>query len=510
MKPILIFILTCLPAISLFSQDWAPFPPGDTLIYDRASTPELDLSVWVEEVTETDDGEEWRLNPHHRLCDTCDFFNYYGVSTLLVNQPFPFGSEIFANTNGSYNLLEEGKRNYLILPKEPPASTWMLDTVNGVNARILDEYHGSIFGKADEFRLIGLSTGDSVLLSKNHGVIFFPEFLTHGERLNLVRIKNRDLGIEILDFWDIYDYQVGDVLFYSYGSGSEMGTNNFATKVEVLNKVKDADTISFEVVLKGKCSYSNPWYNVPQRTTGFTDIYQVWSMVDFHNNFNNPNPGTLVPDYNLTNLIYSFWYYSNPSIGWRQSSSLDSTIFYPVRVTDSEIFYSGNYYSGDIQYFPGFLAKYPDSVHSDLLVQVRDSFGFQLKFEPGLGQTFAYWSGFESGGYFNLVGYIRNQDTVGEIFTEEYLHVNVEDELLSAGISVFPNPSQGPVSIHVSQAALLPSELTIFTLTGKEIYSSHLTNQESIIDAAAFPKGIYLLQLEVPDGRTFRSRLVVR
>lgn len=503
MKPILIFILTCLPAISLFSQDWAPFPPGDTLIYDRTSTPELDLSVWVEEVIETADGEEWKLNPHHRPCDTCDNLLPLWIPALLINQAFPFGSKTIVGTDGSYRLQIGNGRNLLLLPKDPSSSVWILDTVNGVNANLLNQYQGSIWGKTDEFRLIGLSTGDSILLSKNHGAIYFPDSISYGERLELFRIKNRGLGKEVLSFWDIYDFQPGDILCYKYGTGMVGVNYSFESKVTVLSVVRDVNRIVVEVEMRG-IKYHRGFY-IGSNKYGFSGMNDTWTFVNSRYEPINRPPGALqfAPPYG------SFW---SPRIYWEQpGAQTDSSVMAPAMLTDSTLEMMDYYVVANYKDNRGMWGSFmPDSLPTDVAPRVSSVNDFKVIYQKGLGLTYFSFAGFEGGSSLQLVGYIRDQDTVGEIFTEEYLHVDVEDELLAAGISVFPNPSQGPVMIQVSQAALLPSELTIFTLTGKKVYTSRLSQQESIIEVATFPKGIYLMQLQVPDGRTLRSRLVVR
>lgn len=499
MKTISLFLLTSLSVCSVFSQDWAPFPPGDTLIYDRAFTPELDLSVWVEEVIETADGEEWKLNPHHRLCDTCEGPQYYGVPMLEIDQPFPFGRSVKLDTLGHVKFFRGDGTEVLLIPNTIVGGSWVMDSLDIITGTVESEYSDSIFGEADVFKKIFISTGDSMLISQQHGLIYFPDSITHGEQLTLIGIPDRSLGWRPMSFWEVYDFQNGANLYYEMSSAGQGGGHFTEIKVTILGRKVEADSISFSVSIKGRRESSggatNPWYS---SQTGVEIKDHTWVFFKDSLHPLTALPGELVPNSKATlePLILSFL--------WTRPDEVDSIMIAPVLMTDSSAIIKDYFLTSNVYY------SVFDSLPPYLLPRTHTNYDFQSRYERGLGQTYYQYSGPEDRARIELVGYIRNQDTVGKIFTEEYLHVNVEDELLAAGISVFPNPSHGPVSIHVSQAALLPSELTIFTLTGKEIYSSHLTNQESIIDAADLPKGIYLLQLEVPDGRTFPSRLVIR
>lgn len=81
---------------------------------------------------------------------------------------------------------------------------------------------------------------------------------------------------------------------------------------------------------------------------------------------------------------------------------------------------------------------------------------------------------------------------------------NLEEYILDE-IMIYPNPTSGILNIEIENDAILNSE--IFDAMGKSVlHISEITNHT--IDVSGFPKGIYLLKLEL-DNRTHISKFVV-
>lgn len=64
---------------------------------------------------------------------------------------------------------------------------------------------------------------------------------------------------------------------------------------------------------------------------------------------------------------------------------------------------------------------------------------------------------------------------------------------------VFPNPAQNKITVELKEQILA---LSIFDLTGKEIYSQKNISEKIQIDCSAFANGIYYLQLQILKGST--------
>ena len=66
---------------------------------------------------------------------------------------------------------------------------------------------------------------------------------------------------------------------------------------------------------------------------------------------------------------------------------------------------------------------------------------------------------------------------------------------VSNRINLFPNPSNGFINITIENH-LEPVNISIYSQTGKIVYTGQLTDYSSKIDLSSYPKGIYLVRLE--------------
>ncbi|MBK9193094.1 MAG: hypothetical protein IPM77_17235 [Crocinitomicaceae bacterium] len=61
------------------------------------------------------------------------------------------------------------------------SDSWLFNSTLGINATVVDKYETTILGQIDSFKVIELSTLDTILISKNHGVIRYPDFENAGK-----------------------------------------------------------------------------------------------------------------------------------------------------------------------------------------------------------------------------------------------------------------------------------------------------------------------------------------
>lgn len=76
---------------------------------------------------------------------------------------------------------------------------------------------------------------------------------------------------------------------------------------------------------------------------------------------------------------------------------------------------------------------------------------------------------------------------------EFYVTTNGIEEL-DLGISIFPNPSNGEITIALNQDNLNP-DIELFDASGKLIFSRTLTQSESKIQLSSYASGIYALRI---------------
>ncbi len=84
------------------------------------------------------------------------------------------------------------------------------------------------------------------------------------------------------------------------------------------------------------------------------------------------------------------------------------------------------------------------------------------------------------------------------------------EELNAGSFSVYPNPSSGTFNLSASVDMGYESDVTIYDLAGKLVYTGKLTGTEvNVIDLSAQEKGTYILQIIVED-KVYNKTLVIQ
>lgn len=480
------------------SQDWAPVYVGDTTIYRTDSSEFFAHTLWVDSVEQSTDGQIWQFNPSNHLCDTCDLSRYCLNFPLLINQPFPFGNRVIVEDSSRY-LFDQGEQGkILLLPTAAQGTTWLMDSINMISATVSLATEDSVWGVLDSLKTIQLSSGDSILLSKNYGMLSFPDSISRGDQIQLAGILNRELGEEVLDFWDIYDFQVGDVLYYSYGGGSAWGGGgSHQTKATILSRNTIADTIWFTVLMKGKSEYPSVNGDLYSEV-GFDSLIQTWTFTNDPDHIINSLPNQLAP--NEFRSEFDFQY--NHTL-WKTTDYIDFSLTAPIKVSSTvkevEVMY-------DIE---NTNCSLDTAIHPNLVPRTSSVYDFQHRYQKGLGQTLYSFDGFESGCRASLVGHIRDGDTVGTVYTDEYLFVSTAKEIDPGSVQVYPNPTRNRLTISLSQSKYLPATVYLRDLHGRIILSASLLAPETTLQLSELPTALYHLEVVSDQGAVFRDKLLV-
>jgi hypothetical protein len=73
---------------------------------------------------------------------------------------------------------------------------------------------------------------------------------------------------------------------------------------------------------------------------------------------------------------------------------------------------------------------------------------------------------------------------------------------------VFPNPTNGMITIELGGVNASFTELTLFSVSGTKVYSEILTSSESVIlDMKQYPEGLYFFYLLKNNGEA-SSKLI--
>jgi hypothetical protein len=76
-----------------------------------------------------------------------------------------------------------------------------------------------------------------------------------------------------------------------------------------------------------------------------------------------------------------------------------------------------------------------------------------------------------------------------------------ENEFPVSTFNVYPNPGNGIINIEIKSSELLPGEISVFSLSGKTVYSKRMLNSNEQINLSSLNKGIYIISIETGNKR---------
>lgn len=92
--------------------------------------------------------------------------------------------------------------------------------------------------------------------------------------------------------------------------------------------------------------------------------------------------------------------------------------------------------------------------------------------------------------------YIPMFSNVNEVVNENYLRA-------------YPNPTGSTVQLKLANGSLAGSEITIYSITGREVYSLTATKSTETINVEEWNAGMYLIKVKTESNKTYHKRLLV-
>jgi hypothetical protein len=83
--------------------------------------------------------------------------------------------------------------------------------------------------------------------------------------------------------------------------------------------------------------------------------------------------------------------------------------------------------------------------------------------------------------------------------------VGIEEQVTANAISVYPNPSNGNVTISIAEN----SDVTVFNMQGESVMQLHLAAGNHSLDMTGFAEGIYMIRTQNVNG-IFTNRLLIQ
>ncbi len=531
------FVFLCLlfsvHSYAQLSSNWTPISEedvyhyelvGDTMSYDSVyghkNNSPVAASIWFDSliVVEPDQSISY-LNKIVTPCDdTCpsptSIWPYY-----LRSQP-QFLQHQVRTSDENKKYVFEGEDKWVLLPTMPLNSTWVFDTLNNINAEVVGISETEIFGNTDSLKVIALSNGDSIVLSKDHGIIEFPDFESTNY-YRLIGIQTRDLGYKIPGFKEIYNFDVGDVFQYNYQTSGVQGGYYGKVKIHVIDKQETTDSVTYDI--RRITHHINVYYGNQSGTReeetdthtfykgDIADIYpnQLFGIEKTCEVTHNGNEYIYINDYWDESHVDCFEY----SVG--QTEFIGSEFFrsyYGQNQDDKWVkfmFAQTLFSSVELTIVSAFITD--GSPSQDFLIGGSCPSMFRA-WEENLGETTYQFTCHEFYFYRTLEGYVKNGDTTGIITPDSTLLTSNEAIIPTENlqITLYPNPVSDQLHINIQSPVAIPEfDMTIYNTIGKVLINKYLKGITSeVINVEAFPRGIYFMSFKTKEN-TFTRKFVV-
>lgn len=477
----IILLALCLSLPSM-AQNWALINPAYRYNYSDDGTDTISNQVRVMQVdTLGPDSMLFQLNGVALVCDTCGAWPGNNMF-IWPNAPQWLGGSALIH-NGEWHFAGSG--SHVILPLATTGNTWLYDTLNNITAEMHGVVDTIIFDLADQVRSITLSNGDSLLLSRDHGVLLWPEGRT------LIGINGLQVGRTIPTLEEFFPYGPGDVVEYETGHGYCDGIGGceswtYRYKFSISDRVVSDSAIVFS----GWRVAHDQWGH---QTGG---VFSPWEYV---NSYSNSASGWYagIPELPWTELLFSYpgqlvkrnYFTSGYGPDYCIAEHhLDSLGRYVIGCRSFNV----NSW-GEVGYFfrnpAGSVGPY-----GTFELAGPEDFDSGLTYREGLGLVSLVGNYFENYERYQLVGLVLDGDTVFGSITPDGIILSVNDRHLGTRLAITNDPSGNRITV----AGLPPGakNMKVLDATGQIQLSIDGNSSDSFnFDASGLASGMYILRL---------------
>ncbi len=498
------------------AQNWSVFNKDYRYNYSLENESYTTVVIFADSVLTQGTDTIYSLNRIATKCDSCWF--YYpelGVADsnyIMSNQP-QFMQRRIVYSNNQCRLSDTS--DYIIPRFLSVGNSWVFNTVRNITANVISADLKNYFGVSDSVNIILLSTSDTIIISKQFGIIKYPSKFGQHEYYKLRGIENKSsydvfalYGEKVPNNYDFYTLKPNVISYYSStslysGSGPHCDAYYYAKRTTLSSSLTGTIVSNSYIEDRKGCSGNCGW-----TTSGGPQPVCV---------FSNPSVFQMQPinTYTYNNVATSFNYFGNESIYNNQLIMPQTGLyqnFYVVRFgkTSNNHFYKTYGYSC----FSGYLRERKDNysnfyyTQSSQNTEVYYAKDFNSSYNGGVGETFIegygnvnkFFPAFESEEYFCTSTIIDGGDTLGEIIPYGiYTNVNSLDN--NNYSSFGPNPTKDIITIYFP----FESSGNAGTIEVKDVFGKLLlqktiiagTNSEKI-NLQNMAPGIYFIDVRIP------------
>lgn len=450
------------------AQNWKPIHPTEKYNYALNNDSIILVTILVDSIDIVENDSVYFLNKTIKPCPTCvdPCFSDLGFPVYLLNQSQYFLSD-FRQT-GNTSVFSGNNKQYILEVGAGLNESWIFDSTNNISAQIISLDTKSIFGITDSVKTIELSSNDTVIISKNHGIIQFPVFDSIHQKIKLVGIEGQGQGTLTPKYEDIFNFSIGDAFEYSrYGHGQNY-YNSTIKKYIILDKIVSGDSIKYIIDLKEKIT--TYIYN----QGGTTYIDQIDSLLYIRNS------GSFLDKFASQQHLFYFGY-------WPQYKVIE--IGHDSAYTCRTKYYINNQLRPCRQdtLWDGVQPPSQDYRQSETYGEFRGL--IKLHF-----YSFDYSSYHDLTVDEDLVAFSVGNVQYG-VFSPDSIFVGINEvNSYQANFNVYPNPATKTITIEIPK---LKKECTLMicNMIGQELIRQQITENKKQLDISKLKCGVYFFKL---------------
>jgi hypothetical protein len=427
--------------IDVSGQNWIPFNPRNTSNY---STSDLfqDFSV-----IKTDSFKV--VNS-----DTVFYLNTVLANYTIAPYNYPivlpqFLMKTLKNTDNEWHVFKDTS-TYVFKIRAPLGDSWIFDSTHNIIATVSKIKYDTIFGQQDSLKYIILSSADTIIISKNYGIISM-DIPNSKLKYRLLGIENLKLGYRVPQYLDFFSFNVGDVFEYTERyehNGWSVASRAFSQvlyQIKILQKTQLIDGCKYYIEkseIDSSWSYGSPMEITYEKTSNNIEYnYDSSSFLNYYNNQKFTN-------YGVQRLYFSY-----------------------------DTFYHVNVKKYDVVLLPD-----QESASYGVGIGLIDYYYYQYNNAGGDDRIYKSLTGCKIGDH--LFGTIH----------QDWFFTEIENTSNEVEMNVFPNPAVDFLLIR-SNLPISPFSYSILDMTGKFILSGIIANDENSIDITKLSKAQYIIKI---------------
>lgn len=472
------FIAFLLFSNCALAQNWNLFPLKDTLCYQKINSTYITNTVVINKILYGNDSV-FASSGSMLPCYNCTTVKgeYYSHQPDFIKYFYSIdrNSKIKLFKQNSYN---ETDTNYLYTTKEV-GFNWTFK--NGVTASIISKKQFEIFSVLDSVKTISFSNGDSLVISKNFGVIHYKH--PNVGYLKLVGNHSRKIGLQLFNIGKYNILKKNDYFRINETAYYYDGTNPcYRTDIETF-KIKSVQKAN------GMIHYT---CDTKVHSFGLEGCNGISQMFDW-NTFNTAkvislpiNQYLLPNEFQYNQTIYLGSFYNISSISIRNGDTIIN-----LNGADNRHFLSKKFLVAGLDY---------DKV--DSLKSLYNWYNYPIaimnKSEEKVGKVKCDRK-FE--------GYIKNGISYGLTDTNVYLGVN---NIKLITFSVYPQPNNGEFTIAFNDFVITGNiNVSIIDLNGRIVFTKEYDENNLLkVETTTLQNGVYILKINIGEEESYQKLII--